>query len=231
MAFSTPSVVDAPIVLERSRLGQVYGLLALAMGLTVVGVFLGATVVLPLMASGFFLVLLIAELAIVFTSRMWVQSYPLNYLLFAAFPLLSGLTLTPILMSILSGYVNGGTIVVNAAIATTLLTVGMAVFASTTSVNLGFVGRFILSALIGLIAFGILQIIFPSLRGRDVEMLFSAVGVVLFALFIAYDIQRVQALARTEVSPFILALTLYLDIYNLFIFILRFVVATSGRRR
>ena len=41
----------------------------------------------------------------------------------------------------------------------------------------------------------------------------------------AYDIQRIQHLSRLGASPFLMALSLYLDIYNLFLYVLRFMLA------
>jgi FtsH-binding integral membrane protein len=54
---------------------------------------------------------------------------------------------------------------------------------------------------------------------------------VIFALFTAVDIQRVKMLGRYGANPFLLALSLYLDIFNLFLYILRFMLALSGDRR
>jgi FtsH-binding integral membrane protein len=86
-------------------------------------------------------------------------------------------------------------------------------------------------ALLGLIALGLLQVFIPSMRGGSTELLISGGGVIVFALFTAYDIQRVQTLARAGQNPFLLALSLYLDLFNLFLYVLRFMTALSGERR
>jgi len=86
-------------------------------------------------------------------------------------------------------------------------------------------------SLIGLIFFGILQIFFPSLRSGGAEFLLSGAGIVIFSLFLTFDLKRVHRLAVGGASPFLLALSLYLDIFNLFLYVLRFVAVMGGRRR
>ncbi len=224
-------VIDIPSAPVRtSSLAPVYGLLFLAIVFTVVGCGIGATVALPFMTSGWIGILFILELAIVWTAPTWTRSSPLNYLLFAAFPFLSGLTLTPVIISVLVGYANGTTILLNALIATGLMTLSSGVLASISRTDLGGVfGRFLFQGLIGLIAFGLLQIFFPSLRGPGIELVVSGIGIVIFSLFLAVDIQRLQRRGDLD-SPFLIAIALYLDIFNLFLFILRFMTAGGERR-
>ena len=221
-------VSSAPV--RTASIAPVYGLLFLALVFTILGTGAGITIALPLMASGWIMLLFILELAIVWTAPSWTRSTPLNYVLFVAFPFLSGLTLAPVIINVLWNYANGAAILMNALIATGLMTLSSAVLASITRTNLGGVfGRFLLQALIGLIVFGLLQIFFPSLRGQGIEMIVSGIGIVVFSLFLAVDIQRVQQRSDLD-SPFLLAIALYLDIFNLFLFILRFMTASGGRR-
>ncbi len=221
-------VSSAP--LSRVSLAPVYGLLFLAIMFTVLGCAVGATVALPLITSGWIIALFILELAIVWTAPSWTHSTPLNYVLFAAFPFLSGLTVAPIIINVLVGYANGTTILLNALIATGLMTLSSAVLATISNTDLGGVfGRFLFQGLIGLIGFSLLQIFFPSLRGQGIEQVFSAIGIIIFSLFLAVDIQRVQRRQGVD-SPFLMAIALYLDIFNLFLFILRFMTAGGERR-
>ncbi|MFA7682263.1 MAG: Bax inhibitor-1 family protein [Candidatus Peribacteraceae bacterium] len=222
---------NQPITLTSSAESQVYGLLALAMALTVLGVYAGMQYTAVLMASGMHIVLLIAELGIIFTARLWMRSYPLNYILFGIFPLLSGFTVTPYILYVLAGYANGGTILLNAVSATVFMTAAVAVFARTTSWNLSVMGRALLLGLVGLILLGVAQIFIPSLQSTQFEILLSGAGIVFFAAFTAYDLQRIQNAARVGANPFLLALSLYLDIFNLFLYILRFMLAIAGERR
>jgi len=226
-----PEARSRPIVISASVESQVYGLFALAMAFTVLGAFIGVQVAGALLNSGMHFVLLFGELAIIFSARWWMNKSPLNYLLFFLFPILSGITITPYILYILSGYVNGGAILVNALASTTFMAAGAAIFARTTSWDLSGLGRGLFFALLGLIVLGVLQIFVPALRGTQTEILISGGGVVLFALFTAYDLQRIQTLGRAGASPFLLAISLYLDIFNLFLMVLRFMLAISGQRR
>lgn len=228
---STSSAHHRSIVIGNSTEAAVYSLFALAMGLTVGGVFLGMVFAQELLASGMQLAFVVAELAIIFSSRLWMNRSPLNVMLFVLFPLLSGLTVTPYLLMILSGYENGSAILFNALVSTTFMGLAAAVFARTTSWNLSVFGRSLLFAVIGLIGLGILQIFFPGLRTPAFELFLSGAGVAVFAFFTAFDLQRIQEQGRMGANPFMLALSLYLDIFNLFLYVLRFMTALSGNRR
>lgn len=230
MQYSIPNT--HPVSLSRSGEMQVYALFALAMGLTALGVFFGTLYAPVLFRGGTHVILLIAELSIIFTAPLWMEKNPLNILLFGAFPLLSGITITPYLWAVSQGYANGNAILFNAIIATTFMSAAAALFARTTSVDLGTMGRALLFAVLGLIGFSLLQIFVPSLRQSiGFEMGISAAGVVIFALFTAYDVQRIQTASRYGANPFLLALSLYLDIFNLFLYVLRFMLAIAGDRR
>lgn len=208
-----------------------YGLFALAMALTAVGVFVGMQYAPSLLSSGVHFFFLIAELGLIFTARLWMNHTPLNYILFGTFPILSGFTITPYILYVLSGYANGASILLNAFGATAFMATAAAVFARTTSWNLSVFGRALFMGLIGLILLAIAQIFIPALRTTQFEIMLSGGGIIIFAAFTAYDLQRIQRLSKAGMNPFLLALSLYLDIFNLFLYILRFMLVLSGSRR
>lgn len=229
MMFPQSASRGAPITLAPSVESQVYGLFALAVGLTAAGVWIGMQYLPQLVGMQF--VLLIASLAIVFTAGWWAEKSPLNYLLFGAFPVISGITMAPFVLYVDAAYANGFSILLNALGATALMAGAAAVVARTTSWNLGVMGRTLFFALIGLLLLGLLQVFVPSLRTGTFEILLSGGGVLLFSFFTAYDLQRIQQMGRAGANPFMLALSLYLDIYNLFLYVVRFMLAVSGNRR
>ncbi len=217
--------------LSASDFSSAYWLVALALLFTGAGVFFGAAFALPILVSGWIFVLFLTEIVLILSAPVWSRTAPLNYILFFAFPFISGLTITPFLLSILVSYANGAIILLNATIATTFLTLAAAVFARSTTINIGqSIGRILLQSLIGLIVFAILQIFFPSLRGSSFEVVVSGFGIIVFSLFLAWDMQRLS-LSEKGSSPFLLALSLYLDIFNLFLYVVRFMLAMSGNRR
>ncbi len=219
-----------PITLEPSKEAAVYGLLAVAMAVSAAGIFLGLSYAVPLISSGLALILLLVELGVLLTSRLWMNISPLNYILFGVVPFLSGFTIAPYILYLLQGYANGGTILLNATLATACLTAAGAVLGRATNINLSGLSGILLVSIIGLLVLGILQIFVPALQTTLGEMIISGLGIVVFSIYIAFDVQRAERLARTGANPFMLALSLYLDIFNLFLYILRFMVAVSGRR-
>src|SRR3989338_2823324 len=229
--MQTTRSTSRPLTLSPSTESQVYGLFAVAMFLTLAGVYVGIEFAMQLLSSGMAMLLILVELAIVFTSRWWMEKSPLNILLFGLFPLLSGITITPYILYVLLQYANGASILINAFAATACMGLAAAVFARTTSWNLGVMGRGLFFALLGLIAMALLQLFVPSFRTGQMELLISGAGVVIFSLFTAYDIQRVQQMSKAGANPFMLALSLYLDLFNLFLYVLRFMLAISGNRR
>lgn len=218
------------VILSASTQSQTYVLFALAAGLTVVGVFFGMMFAPLLLGSGMHFLFLIAEMIIIFTAALWIERSPLNMILFGAFPLLSGITFTPYILYVLIGYANGASILVNALLATTFMALAAAVLARIAP-SLAGLGQILFLAVIGLVFFSIAQIFVPGLRTGAAELLISGGGIVVFALFLALDLQRVARLGRLGASPFLLALHLYLDIFNLLLYVLRFMVALSGERR
>lgn len=229
MQYSTPTL-SRPIGLSASTESKTYLLFGLAMGLTVLGIYAGVLYANTILGSGMYLMLTVIELAIIFTSGRWSRSSPLNYILFIAFPLLSGITITPYLMMLLAGYANGASILLNALGATTFMALAAAVVARS-GVNMSWMGRSLIFAVIGLIVLGLLQLFVPALRSQPFELLISGLGVAVFGVFTAYDIQRISQMGKMGANPFMLALSLYLDIFNLFLYVLRFMTALSGERR
>lgn len=229
MQYSSPiRAYGAP--LTASTKSQSYALLALAMALTLAGVFIGTQFAGLLLSSGLHLLFAIVELGLIFTAQMWAKNYPLNYLLFGLFPFLSGITLTPYLLVIASGYVNGVEILWNAVGATVCMSIA-AVMLSRIAPNLSAWANALFYALIGLLIVSIFQIFIPGLQTQGAELFISGGATILFGIFLAFDIQRLERGAALGADPFLLALSLYLDIYNLFLSVLRFMTALSGDRR
>ena len=168
-------------------------------------------------------VLLAVELILVFTARAWSTKRPLNYLLFTAFAFITGVTLVPLLASVILEF-GGPDIIIKALVATTLMFTGTAVFGWVTHRNLTGLGGFLFMALIGMIIVSIVGIFIPW--NNSFEMIFSGIGIVIFSAYTMYDFQRLKMASIDR--PIDAAMSLYLDIFNLFIFILRLM---SGSRR
>lgn len=112
---------------------------------------------------------------------------------------------------------------------------GLSAFGLITKKDLGPVGTFCSMGLFGLIGYSLLAMFFPAMMGGTAGLVFSLIGLLIFAGLTAYDTQKIklmgqQAYSEEERSKLTVlgALTLYLDFINLFLIILRF---TGDRRR
>ncbi len=160
------------------------------------------------------------ELGLVFTSRMWSTKVPLSYFLFFAFSVITGITLVPLIGSILAstGSLN---LVIKAFLATSLMFTGTAVFGITTHINLQGLSGFLVTSLIGLIVISVIGIFIPW--GNTFEMIFSGFGILIFSGYTMYDMQKLKSYNHDQYID--AALRLYLDIFNLFLFVLRLMLS------
>lgn len=112
---------------------------------------------------------------------------------------------------------------------------GLTAFGYITKKDLGPVGSFCMMGLFGMIGYSLLAIFFPAMLGGTASLVYSLVGLLIFAGLTAYDTQKIKLIGRQAFSDedrgratILGALTLYLDFINLFMMILRL---TGDRRR
>lgn len=163
----------------------------------------------------------IVELAMIFTARMWSTKSPLNKVLFVAFTFITGVTVAP-LIGVLAASPDGTVILTKALLATALTFSAAGIIGWTTKMNLSWMRTFLLFALVGMIVVGILGFFIPW--SSTTEMVYSGVGVLLFGAFAVYDFHNLKHYPEDRYID--AALALYLDIFNLFLFILRFIMAS-----
>ncbi|MEK7145610.1 MAG: Bax inhibitor-1/YccA family protein [Patescibacteria group bacterium] len=205
-------------------ISKVFSLFGLSILSTGVGVYVGfhyllATFVAnPLIMYGLFAV----ELLLIIFSRAWSKTVPLNYFLFALFTFLSGVTVVPLIASFAAEF-GSFDIIYRALFSTTVMFIAMALLGYSIKKPLvGFSG-FLLSALIGLVVVSIIGIFLPW--GNTGEMIFAGAGVLIFSGYAMVDVNNLRHYPEDEYIQ--AAIQLYLDIFNLFIFILRLTGAVS----
>ncbi len=110
-----------------------------------------------------------------------------------------------------------------AAGATALFMLGFGAYGYATRRDLSAVGRISFFALIGLIVFGII-LIFVRIPGGD--LIYSILGLVIFAGLTMYDFQRLRRSKGLDSAP-IIAASIFLDALNVFLFFLR--IFSGGR--
>jgi FtsH-binding integral membrane protein len=175
--------------------------------------------------------LIIAQLGSVFAlswliNRISGLTAMLIYFLYAG---LTGLTLSSIFL------VFTGSSIAEVFGVTAFGFAGLSGFGYVTKRDLGPVGSFCMMGLFGLIGFGVLSMLFPSLMTEGASFVFSIVGIIVFAGLTAYDTQKIKRMnapgnegtdagRKTAIYG---ALMLYLDFINLFLSLLRLM----GRRR
>lgn len=140
--------------------------------------------------------------------------------LLMVFSVLEGLSLGPVL-SLFTQESLGVTFAATAG-----MFGGMAFYGAVTKRNLSGMGRTLMMMLFGLIIAGVANIFWG---GSLASLVISAVGVVVFSLFTAYDMQTIiqaglycEDEEQRNKGAVLGAVTLYLDFINLFLYLLRF---------
>jgi FtsH-binding integral membrane protein len=110
-------------------------------------------------------------------------------LLLALYAVLIGVTMTPLIASALA--VNPASILM-AFIVAALMFACMALFGYKTVKDLSFLGIFLMMGMIGLILIGLLSFIWPGMMAGTFGTIVCFIGVLVFALFTAYDMQNLK---------------------------------------
>ena len=109
--------------------------------------------------------------------------------------------------------------------ATGLFVAGFGALGYATRRDLSNLARGLTWALFGLILFGVVEIFVQSPGGW---MVYNALGLVIFAGLIAFDFQRLRKSRDLRNAP-VLAASIFLDIVNVFLFLLSFGGSSGGR--
>lgn len=209
-----------PTVVTNDTLSRVLGLLGVAALFTAAGALIS-----PALGRGGFFVALFGGLACVFILPFVKERAPLNYILLYGFATLEGV----ILGSIVELYVASGLglLVLNAAAATGVVTLVAGGVGYTTKRDLSGMGGFLF---IGLIALLITSVVGIFIHLQFLQLIISAAGAVLFSAYLVFDLNRVaRATNVTQGDAIVLAISVYLDVVNLFLYLLRLLGILSGR--
>lgn len=145
------------------------------------------------------------------------QNYPGNMIGLAIFTLFEAY-----LLGTVTSFYNTSA-VLQAVIITAVITVCLSLYALQTKRDLSQWGMYLFVALIVLLVGGLLRLAFPE--SAVVETIYAGLGALLFSLYIVYDTWLLANVLSPDDYVFG-ALKLYLDIINLFLFILQLL----GRR-
>ena len=107
---------------------------------------------------------------------------------------------------------------------TAAICLGLTIFAFQTKWDFTVMGGILFVAVIILVIFGVVAIFIP---GRTISMIYASLGAFLFSVYLVYDTQLMMGgKHKYAISPeeyIFAALNLYLDIVNIFMFILQII--------
>ncbi len=159
--------------------------------------------------------LVIVEFAALFGVLLTKNKPGINLIMLFIFTFMTGLTLTPLLSTILA-LPAGASILTNALLLTGVAFGGISLFAINTKRDFTFLGKFLLISLIILVVAGLINIFLGS---PLLQIAIAALGAILFSAFILFDTQNI--IRGNFSTPVEAAIALYLDVLNLFISILQ----------
>ena len=198
-------------VTQKILFSRVMFLVGVTCAFTALGAFVGRD-----LSSGIGIIFWVVALGMILASGfIKKQSGALGMGLLFAVGLVLGFAVGPTLNYYVAA--NGAQVLWQAAGATALFISGFGAWGYATRRDLAPYVRFFFWALIGLIGFGIVMI-FVQIPGG--QLIWAILGLVIFAFWTAFDFQRLKRSNTGNVAVPI-ALGIFLDIFNVFLFFLQ----------
>jgi modulator of FtsH protease len=214
-----------PGVGTQKVLRNTYLLLALTMVPTVIGAYVGMATSGVIMSSP--ILSTVIMLAAVIGLQFGIAANRNSGLGVALLLLMTGLLgwwLGPIL-NVALALKNGMALVGYAAVGTGVIFLGMGAIASTAKRDFSFMGKFLFVGMIALLAAMIANM---WLQIPALALTISTLVVVVFSLFLLYDLQRI---IRGGETNYIMAATgVYMSLFNIFANLLHLLLALAGER-
>lgn len=191
--------------------GQVMGLLGFSLLFTAGGAVLGRAI-----GPGAMILSIVGSLGSLIALMFLRNKAGLNLGLFYAFSVFEGMALGLIIDAYVARGMGG--VVTNAALTTGGLVMALGAYAWTTKRDLSGMAGYLMAGLLAVIIAGIVGIFVQS---TALYLLVSVVTAIVFSGFIMYDIQRLRQAQGGMGDAVWLAVSIYLDVFNLFLAILR----------
>jgi FtsH-binding integral membrane protein len=220
------TATDVVTTEQNKVLRNTYMMLALTMIPTIIGAFVGTSINFsfmhehPIMGSllmfGAMMGLLYAVTAL--RNSVWGIAALLG------FTLVAGVFLGPILQVALH-LKNGAQLIGMAAGGTGLIFFSLATIATVTRKDFSFMGKFLFIGVILLLVATLANMFFAI---PVLSLTISAIAILIFSAYILFDIS--QIIHGGETNYVMATMSLYLDIYNIFVNLLSLLMAFSGER-
>ncbi|XP_041371843.1 protein lifeguard 1-like [Gigantopelta aegis] len=150
------------------------------------------------------------------------RNYPINFILLAVFTVCEGF-----LLGTVASHYDEDTVLIAVGV-TAVVCLSLTLFAFQTKIDFTMMGGLLFVFFIILFCFGILCLI---IRSRFASLAYACIGALLFSAYLVFDTQLMlggkHKYALSPEEHIFAALNLYLDIINIFIFILSIFGLTS----
>jgi FtsH-binding integral membrane protein len=217
------AVANAPAEVRADFIRRVYNLFFLSILVTVgVGWFCAQPTVAPALLAAL-PILLIGEFVCIIALMFARRTTGLNVFLLYLFAAIQGAVLGPVL-TMLNHAAPG--VPAQAAVLTAAVFGGLSLYALQSRRDFSFLGGFLFVALIGLVVTGIVMFF---VHAQILYMIYTFAGVLIFSGYVLYDTSVIlRRLGQDEAV--VGAISLYLDLLNLFWFILQLLMEFNDRR-
>jgi len=169
---------------------------------------------------------LIATMASMFALMANQKNHPLNLYLLGLFTLILSLNVGVICAMVSS--IGLGHLVIQAAAITGALFMGLTIYTFTSKRDFSWMGAMLFPLLFALSLYGFAAMFFPSLRCGVMALVYPCFGALLFCAYIVYD--TFMIIEKMGPDDYVAgAIQLYLDIINLFLYILQILLEMSKK--
>lgn len=223
---TNPLITELPSYVQRQLVVRIYSLLSIQLMVTV-GIASLFTLHHPsqlwiIENKNLYLVSFIASFACIFLFSCYQKRYPLNLILFFAFTLCESYGIST--LSAMYAYHGQGLLVLESAGITMGIFMMLTLYVFNSKKDFRFLEPFLFSTLIVIVFMSMITIFFGPLPFFN--LVISSVGILLFVGYILYDTSVIIKTIEPD-SALSGAMQLYLDVLNLFLFILECI--TSSR--
>jgi len=211
---------------QNKVLRNTYMMLALTMIPTIIGAFIGTSINFSFMAVSPIISTLLmfgAMMGMMFAVTA-LRNSVWGVVALLGFTLIAGVFLGPILQVALH-FRNGAQLIGMAAGGTGVIFFSLATIATVTKKDFSFMGKFLFIGVILLIVASLANMFFQI---PAMALTISAIAVLIFSAYILYDVSRI--VNGGETNYVMATLSLYMDIYNVFIHLLSLLMAFGGDR-
>jgi FtsH-binding integral membrane protein len=226
MQYQNSTSIGTLATEQNKVLRNTYMMLGLTMIPTVIGAFIGMSINFSFMAQHPFIgaIAMFAVMMGLLFAVTKLRNSVWGIAALLGFTFVAGVFLGPILQVALH-LKNGAQLIGMAAGGTGIIFISLASYATVSKKDFSFMGKFLFIGVILLVVASLANMFFqiPALA-----LTISAVAILIFSAYILFDIS--QIIQGGETNYVMATLTLYLDIYNIFVNLLSLLMALTGER-